>query len=605
VGYCQDVLDDIRKSVRLLSPALRRRWALMVPLALVAAVAEAIGAAAVFVFLQVIAAPDEIPQVAGLPVLVTWFEATAPPSRIQVGAILLVGLYLLRSGLLATVAYLQIGTVQKSIAEVSRRLFWGYLTVPYRFHLGRNSATLIQEVRDSVDATYELVLASAVQVASETLIALGLIVILASVAPGITLVAALLTVSLLLLPNPLTRHFFARSGHERQRLEQELYLGLQQSLGALREVKLAGRERFFDQWVAERRQAIGQVQHHRAALDATLRLLVETAFLLVMLLVVVLVTLTLGPGPEVMSLVGLFAYSTFRLVPSTNRITLQLSNIRFGRAYVRSLYDDFVEVTSTPGSPAGPATEPRLSLSRAIVMERVSFAYAEQREHAVIDVTLTINRGDSIGIVGRTGAGKSTLVNLLLGLLEPTGGRITCDGRDIRDQLRAWQASIGYVPQEFFVFDDTLRRNIALGVADEAIDAHRLGAAVRVAQLEELVASLPNGLESAVGERGIRLSGGERQRLAIARALYREPDVLVFDEATAAVDTITEGEVVRAIESLHGEKTLIVIAHRFGTVARCDRIIVMDAGRIVAEGSCSALLREHATFRALAGLGAP
>ena len=230
----------------------------------------------------------------------------------------------------------------------------------------------------------------------------------------------------------------------------------------------------------------------------------------------------------------------------------------------------------------------------------MSYTYVGEREPVLLSVDLAIARGESVGIVGSSGAGKSTLVDVLLGLLAPSAGRITVDGRDIRTALRSWQRHIGYVPQEPFLLDDTLRRNVAFGIADAEIDDRRVDNALRLAQLAEFVATLPDRLETLLGERGTRLSGGQRQRVAIARALYHEPDVLVFDEATSALDSPTERELIGALEALHGVKTLVVIAHRLTTVRRCDRLALLRDGRVAAIGSYDELLARDAGFRELA-----
>ncbi|MBV8359772.1 MAG: ABC transporter ATP-binding protein, partial [Deltaproteobacteria bacterium] len=220
------------------------------------------------------------------------------------------------------------------------------------------------------------------------------------------------------------------------------------------------------------------------------------------------------------------------------------------------------------------------------------------------DVSLTIHRGESIGIVGPTGAGKTTLVDLVVGLLEPCSGRILIDGKHLKDQLSAWKYSIGYVPQSIFLLDDSLKRNIALGIDYDEIDEDRVRAAVHLAQLDSFVAGLPHGLDTPVGEHGCRLSGGERQRVGIARALYHEPLLLVFDEATSALDHFTETAVSAAIEALHGKKTLLVVAHRLSSVRRCDRLIFMSHGRIIGCGSYD-LLRAHPEFERMVQESAP
>jgi len=233
------------------------------------------------------------------------------------------------------------------------------------------------------------------------------------------------------------------------------------------------------------------------------------------------------------------------------------------------------------------------------VFENVSYAYAPGSPPAVTGVDMTIQRGQSVGIIGPTGAGKSTLLDLLLGLIVPTDGRVLVDGRDISQITRAWQRQIGYVSQTPYLLDDSLWRNVAFGLPDDAVDEERLRLAVSAAQLDEVVEILPQGLDTTVGDRGARLSGGQRQRVAIARALYRNPAVLVLDEATAALDVETEREVTRAIESLHGTRTVIVVAHRLSTVRNCDRIIVLRDGRIAALGSYVELLTKDEDFRRL------
>jgi ATP-binding cassette subfamily C protein len=244
-------------------------------------------------------------------------------------------------------------------------------------------------------------------------------------------------------------------------------------------------------------------------------------------------------------------------------------------------------------------------LARNIVVDDVSYEYGDGRGHALRHVRLRVERGASVGIVGATGAGKSTLVDVVLGLLPPAAGRVLADGCDIATNVRGWQMQIGYVAQHVSLIDDSLRRNIAFGFDADEIDEARVARAASEARLDDLIAALPEGLDARVGEHGIRLSGGERQRIAIARALYRDPAVLLFDEATSALDQATEREIVRAIDELRGERTVIVIAHRMSTVRGCDRIVVLDAGCVVAEGRFDELRLQSDLFRSLSAGSAP
>src|SRR5262249_14609709 len=339
-----------------------------------------------------------------------------------------------------------------------------------------------------------------------------------------------------------------------------------------------------------------------ATLDVVPRLVVESAFVCGALLVVILLTLQGKQGADVLPLLGLYAYAGFRIIPSANRILWKTIEIRYGTTAVQQLYADYMIIARHATDACDAAADESLPFTDRIVVEGLSYTYTGTHTPALHDVYLTIRRGESIGIVGPTGAGKSTLVDILIGLLPPSCGRITVDSVVLHQRLRSWQHQIGYVPQTIFLADDSLRRNIALGLPDDDIDDTKVQAAVRRAQLEAFVASLPDGLHTFVGERGVRLSGGERQRVGIARALYHEPEVLVFDEATSALDSRTESEVIQAIEALHGVKTIIMIAHRLSTVRHCDRLVLLQGGRVATCGSYDELLERSADFRAMARL---
>jgi ATP-binding cassette subfamily C protein len=453
-------------------------------------------------------------------------------------------------------------------------------------------------VTGAVHSVFRGVLGSLVNVAGEALVVAGIVVILALTAPGVTLVAVVVVGGLLLLPLTLSRHATARWGQAVARLDNETLQTLQQSLGGVKEVKLSGRERFFLTQFDEQVAGAARLRTRYAAVATTLRMGVETVFVCGLLAVSLL--LTLKSGAAALPLLGLYAYAGFRVIPSANRIMLYVGQLRYSRAWVHDLQQDLAALPVTPPpAAAGPAAEP-IRFQHALALERVSYAYAAGGEAAVTDVSLAIARGESLAIVGPSGAGKSTLVDLLLGLLEPTAGRITVDGRDIAGALPSWQRHIGYVPQDPFLLDDTLRRNVAFGLPDAEIDDGQVAAALALARLTDVVAALPRGFDTVLGERGARLSGGQRQRVAIARALYHQPDVLVFDEATSALDTPTERELIAALDGLRGLKTLVVIAHRLSTVRGCDRLAVLRDGRLAAVGPYDDLLARDPGFRAMA-----
>jgi ATP-binding cassette, subfamily B, bacterial PglK len=594
---------DIRVCLSLLSPQARWRWLALLPLALAAAAAEAVGAGAAFGLISILSDPS---RAATLPVA-SWFYAHLPrqdpPAVILTFTLLVMAFYIGRNGFLTAVTWVQEQALDSAVRQLSHRLLATYLGAPYAFHFGRNSAGLIHRVTDAVHSVFRGVLGSLLNTASEVLVVAGIVVVLALASPGVTAIAVVVVGGLLVLPLTLSRKATTRWGRAVSQLDTEILQTLQQSLGGVKEVKVIGRESFFLSQFDDRMVEAARLRSRYVAVAAALRMGVETTFVCGLLAVSLL--LTLGGGAGALPLLGLFAYAGFRVIPASNRIMHYISQLRYSRAWIHDLRAD---LTALPAPVADdPADAAPIRFTRTIALERVSYTYGgeleaglPQAEPVLMDVSLTIAKGESIGVVGPSGAGKSTLIDLLLGLLEPTAGRITVDGRDIATAMRSWRRHIGYVPQEPFILDDTVRRNVAFGVADAEIDDRRVTAALRMAQLADVLAGLPRGLDTMLGERGTRLSGGQRQRVAVARALYHEPEVLIFDEATSALDTPTERELIAALDALRGVKTLIVIAHRLTTVRRCDRLALLRDGRLAAVGPYDDLLARDAGFREMA-----
>jgi ATP-binding cassette subfamily C protein len=313
---------------------------------------------------------------------------------------------------------------------------------------------------------------------------------------------------------------------------------------------------------------------------------------------IILVTLQGRDHATIVPLLGLYGYAGFRLLPALARVAAKLQRLNFGSAAVNQVYEDYVHLAKAPKLPASDVAP--LPFAREIRFDAVSYTYPGGSRLALKDISLVVPYGASVAIVGPSGGGKSTLVDILLGLLVPDSGRILVDGVDTATSIRAWQRNLGYVPQTPYLLDDTLRRNIAFGVPDADIDEQAVAEAVRMAQLTDLVASLPNGLDSAIGERGIRLSGGQRQRIVIARALYPRPAMLILDEATSELDNLTEREIGAAIDALAGQKTILIVAHRMTTVRNCDVIVFLVEGRIADMGRYDELVARNPNFGRLA-----
>ena len=580
---------DLRSVIGWLPARERWRWFLLVPVAGLAALIEAAGALAMVGLLRLVVDPEQVRSAPVVSRIWQLFPSDDPRAVVAVLALFVGAFYVLRAAFLSWAEWLRQGTVYGSSSVAAERLLARYLAADYLFHARRRSASLIEPMTRASDIAYELVAGSAVNILAEVVTIAALAAVLLVSAPPITLVTVAIVLGLVLVPIVMTRRSWERIGEaERGLYQQQLHL-LQQSLGAIKDVKVTGRQPFFEERFRHVKRDLGRTKQRRAWAASLARLGVEATLILGMLIVVFLVMRQDVPGGTTVAILALFAYTGFRVIPSANRIMLNVGYLREAHPWIRSMDDDMRQLRA-PSS--RPFEHDRPMLQDTLACENVSFSYEDGAPPALADVTFTIQRGQSIGIVGPTGAGKSTLVDVLLGLLAPTKGQVLIDSLPLEGREKAWQRQIGYVSQDVYLLDDSLRRNIAFGIPDGAIDDAKLAKAVTQARLDEVVAALPAKLETIVGENGVRLSGGQRQRVAIARALYHDPPVLFFDEATAALDNQTEREVTEAIARVHGTRTVIAIAHRLSTVKNCDRLIFLRAGRIAGLGTYEELLKD-------------
>ena len=597
------MLRDFARALHLIPRRRRWQWAVLIPLALVAAALESMGASVVLALGTLVAEPGRVASLPFVSRIAAWLPHGQPREIIVTATIVVIVFYVARGLLLTLIAWVQETIVQRTGAEVAQRLLGSYLAAPYVFHLRRNSASLIQAVGYSVEAAFSSGLGAAVNIVTEALTVIGLIAVLTFAAPLVTIVSVATIGVVLLGPLFVTRRLVVRYGAEGKTLQETLLQDLQQSLASFKEVRVMGAHRHFLSAFSAHRNRLAAVRKRQATVTTAVRVFVESTFVVAILMAVILVTARGESGGSLIGLMAMYAYVGFRVVPAANRLILNFATFQGARPHVEALWSDFTRLEPTIARGGNATPSGTLPFTERIELQSVSYAYEDGRGPALNQVSLTIRRGESVGIVGATGAGKSTLVDVLLGLLDPPSGKVLIDGRDISADIGLWQQRIGYVPQGFALLDDTLRRNVAFGRADSDIDDADIEAALRLAHLSELVASLPRGLETRLGERGVRLSGGERQRVAIARALYRKPDVLVFDEATSALDQQTEQAIIRAIDELRGVKTLVVVAHRLSTVRGCDRLVFFEDGRITGEGTYDDLLQRHRAFRGMVSAG--
>jgi ABC-type multidrug transport system fused ATPase/permease subunit len=491
----------------------------------------------------------------------------------------LVAIYAVKSLYLMAVAYRQSRFITAVQAHLSRRLFKVFMAQPWTFHLQRNSAGLMHLVNETQGLT--TVCVSLVQLISELLVGTGLLALLLWFEPfGTVIVAGTLGLAFWAF-NRFVRSR-SRLWAEARQLHTRLFRQhMQQGLAGAKEVKLHGCESEFIEQFSEHADSSARFATLQWAVEQAPRMWFEWLAVVALFLLAATMVWLGNSTKALVPMLGLYAAVAFRILPSINHAAVAIQKLRNAEPVIESLQRNLALERSLPTP--GPVT--LLPFRDAIRLEHVSYRYSGKDEPVLHDVGLRIPQGLAVGFIGESGAGKSTLVDVLLGLLTPSSGRVTVDGVDIQDNLRGWQEIVGYVPQSIYLVDSSIRRNVAFGVPERVIDDEAVRRALAAAQLADFIQGLPEGIDTVVGERGVRLSGGQRQRIAIARALYHDPQVLVLDEATSALDADTEREVMAAVEALHGTKTLVIVAHRLSTVACCDVLHRLEGGRIVS--SCS------------------
>lgn len=484
-------------------------------------------------------------------------------------------------------------------ARISINLLVTYLQAPYAMHLKRNSAELISMVDYATEQVFALVMMPFLIFVTEASAVTAVLALLFFAEPSATLALMLLlgiSAGALIL---ILRTRLAILGQRAFALRVRRIKSLQQALHSIKEIKVFGRAAFFADAFRGPRMEHAEVQSMADTLGQSPRQVIEASVVGGLLLVIVIIVSQGRPSADLVKVLALFAMAAFRVMPSANRLVNAYNAIRHGADYLDKTTSDYFN-TAYEESPA--AVIEQEGFIDAIAFHKVAFSYDGAPAPALNQVSLEIRPGASIGLVGRSGAGKSTLVDVMLGLLTPQSGQITIDGHDVTGVPHIWQKLVGYVPQTVSLIDDTLRNNVAFGVAFNEIDDARIWQSLEEAHLGDFVRGLPDRLDTSLGERGLRISGGQRQRIGIARALYRNPPILIFDEATAALDTESEREISRAVEELRASKTMITIAHRLSTVQRCDRLYIMDQGAVTDSGTFEQLVARNPMFRRMVQL---
>jgi ATP-binding cassette subfamily C protein len=548
--------------------------------------------------------PDLLASSQHLRPLLTNLNGSEPRQLFFILGPALIAIFAFKTGYLILLYRWLFSYAMRKHVSLARQLLTGYLSAPYTLHLQRNSSELIRVTTRSVEDFTTGFLVNLLIALGELLVLAALTGLLMFVEPLATLGALVVLAAPTLLIYQFTQRPLAASGRV---AEQSFGLKIQwaeQAISSVKEIMISGRRSFFVDQHSYHVHRFADSSRSLTVLGVIPRFVIDTLAVTAM---VVIAAILLARGQDLQStllLMGMFALAALRLIPSTSRVSNSLAQLRFRYASTEVIYQELLALQPRPLE-TGPGFAAEQSLparfQREVAIEHLSYWYPGSHQPAIDDLSLEIPRGHWVALIGPSGAGKTTLADIILGLLIPSSGKILVDGCDLHDNLARWQRNIGYVPQAVYLIDDSVRRNVAFGAPDEEIDDEQVWRALRAAQIEELVRSFPGGLDAAVGQRGDRLSGGERQRLGIARALYRDPPVLVVDEGTANLDNETEAAIVKTLSGLRGEKTIIVIAHKLPLVKNCDCIYLLRRGRLQNYGTYSDLVSADATFRDSSG----
>ena len=503
-------------------------------------------------------------------------------SLVLIGMLSIVIIYLFKGIFLLFTTWKQSDFVSKISYGISSRLYYCYLSQPYQFFVNRNSSDLLRNIQMEVHQFQSVILAVVIFF-SELAVIISIVIFLVFLEPIGAISISLFLTFFILLFHQISKTKLLKWGEKRQYYDSKIGLTLLQSLAAIKDLKILNREDFFLQNFDLNNSERLKLNTKQLTLQNIPRLYLEFVSVLGLAgLVFVLIYMGNSLG-SVLPKLTVFAAGAFRIIPSANRIMGSIQNIRFAEPVVTLLYNE-LNLSGDNKINYLINSNSKFRFKSDIIFENICFTYPSKNVKALKDFSFKIRRGQTIGIVGQSGSGKSTLADIILGLFNPDSGKILVDGFDIKNSLNKWQNLIGYVPQTIYLIDDSLKNNIALGVNEHDINEELILKSIVSSQLLEFVSSLPDGLNTNVGDRGVKLSGGQRQRIGIARALYNNPDILILDEATSALDSLTEDGVMDSIYELNGERTILIIAHRLSTLKHCDKIIELRNGKILKIG---------------------
>nr|WP_315100984.1 ABC transporter ATP-binding protein [uncultured Catonella sp.] len=544
---------------------------------LIGAFMEVIGVSLMLPILSSIMTPDIINKYEIVKEICNILDIHSHRTFAVVCIIALIIVFMIKNIFLVWQYYMQSKFIYDNQLETQIKIYKSFMRRPYEYFLNAKSGEILKIIQNDVAVTYSLIYIL-LSMITETVVSIAISITIFIINPAMTISVSIMLALAMLVITRLIKPVLTKKGIEREKHIGIAYKWLLQGISGIKEIKVAGKEKFFEKNYAKSGSIYVGAEKWNAVLGNTPRLLIEVVAICSMLSFIGL-SIYLGKDIEVlMPALGALAMAAMKLMPSANRIVTASNQIAFQKPALKKLIrdlegiDDIISDSKSIEDKNG-----IVKLKKSIKINNLTYNYPNNK-NIFTEANMEIPIGKSVGIIGKSGTGKTTVVDIILGLLSPSEGEVLADDVNVMDNYKGWLNNIGYIPQTIFIMDDSIKANIAFG---EDIDDERIWKALRDAKLEEYVKTLPEGLNTGIGERGIRLSGGQRQRIGIARALYMDPDILIFDEATSALDNETESAIMESINQLHGKKTMIIIAHRLQTIENCDIVYKVEDLKII------------------------
>lgn len=580
----------------------KTQFLIILLLALMVAIFQTLGILSVIPFISLVMNPGIVQQNPHLSWVYDFFEFSSTTNFMIAFGVVMLLIIVLGNLLTAAAIYMRTYFVYRKTHRVSTSLLSKYLSLPHAYFLAHNTSDLNKNVLSESQILMDSVLMPVLEIVVDIIAVSFIVVTLLLVSPAATsIILTVVAGFYVIIFRSGYRTKLKTKGYFRMKENQFRYKASSEALSGIKEIKLANREDYYVNSFSNHSRSFYDLKAWNIVASQMPRYFLETVAFGGVILFIILLLISARNTSNVIPLASFFVFAGYRMMPIINRMVASLTNLQFNRIVLDKIHHDIIEEGEASEYEISQTSSEIIEFNKEIAINELSFAYTGKPPYVFKDVNLKILKDSSVALIGPTGTGKTTLVDIVLGLLKPTSGSITVDGVKISDKnVRSWQGKLGYVPQHIYLFDDSITRNIAFGIEDDCIDMEKVRRAAKLANIHTFITEeLPEQYETVIGERGVRLSGGQRQRLGIARALYNDPEILILDEATSSLDGITEDAVLKAIENVSKQKTLIVIAHRITTLKNCDLIHIMDKGRIVDSGTFKELRKYSALFREL------